>query len=107
MDKIEELEQEVATLRQQMTAVTEALVIASEMNGAALEALLSLLSTLGPQGLIDKGQDGKSAFVEAVKSQHARLYDFNAKTAQLLDSVGLESEFERLIPNPVKLKPIK
>lgn len=77
-----------------------ALADLSEANGSSLDALLALLPTLGPAGLLEQKEDGKYPFMEAVKAQHRALHDFNYRLSLLLSALDMDEITAKLSPQP-------
>lgn len=91
---------ELAEIREQLKEITRVLALQSEANGCAMDALLALLPTLGPSGLLEKKEDGSIPFLEALKAQHAQLHTMNSLIAQLIKRNGMENESIVLTPAP-------
>lgn len=100
MSDAESLQKELDRVQYQLRVVTESLVSVSEANGCSLDAMLALLPSLQAHGLLLKGEDGKSPFMEALKAQHAQLYYLNQNIVKLMDEVGLDSSSVPLSPSP-------
>ncbi|MFV1944220.1 hypothetical protein VPH49_25885 [Pseudomonas luteola] len=92
-------DERIASLENNMKLVAEALIAVSEANGCALDGLLALWPSLSSAGLLEKEQDGKVPFVEALKAQHRELHNLNKLIAVLLKEYGLEGE-SKLSPSP-------
>lgn len=99
MSELDDLKTEVTEIKTQMRMVTQSLVSVSEANGCALDALLALLPTLGPAGLLEKKGDAMP-FMAALKAQHAQLHSLNKTIASLIESCGIDGLEQRLSPKP-------